>query len=265
MENKREDRSFYMLLSYFDFTKLWDNITSSDNVKTIVIFVGVIVALFLIAIQAERIIDKAKGTTEKKQFRTQRMTIIAMLSALAVILNMLSFSLPFFVPSFYKFDFSDFPAIIGAFALGPIAGVVITTVKTLLNIVINGTMTGFVGEFALFMIGCTFVIPVSIVYYFKRTKKSAVIGLWISVVLVVLVGCIMNEHVLLPAYTAMLPMDAIIGMGTKINPAITGMGTFIMFAVAPFNLVKYSVLAALTTFTYKPISRLLTGIRNKQG
>ena len=254
-----------MLLDYFNFPKLWENISNSDNIKTIIIFVGVIVALFLIAIQAERIINKAKGETVKKEFKTQRMTIIAMLAAIAVILNLLSFSLPFFVPSFYKFDFSDFPAIIGAFALGPVAGVVIQTVKTLLNIVINGTATGFIGEFALFMIGSSFVIPASIVYYFKRTKKSAIIGLWISVAIVVIVGCVMNENVLLPAYTAMLPMDAIIGMGTEINPAITGMGTFILFAVAPFNLVKYAVVTVITTFTYKPISRLITSVRNKQG
>ena len=254
-----------MLLDYFNFPKLWSNITDSENIKTIIIFVGVIVALFLSAIQAERIINRAKGETVKKEFKTQRMTIVAMLSALAVILNVLSFSLPFFVPSFYKFDFSDFPAIIGAFALGPVAGVVIQTVKTLLNIVINGTITGFIGEFALFMIGSTFVIPASLVYYFKRTKKSAYIGLWISVAIVVIVGCLMNEFVLLPAYTAMMPMDAIIGMGTKINPAITGMGTFILFATAPFNLVKYAVVTVITMFTYKPISRLITSVRNKQG
>ena len=75
----------------------------------------------------------------------------------------------------------------------------------------------------------------------------------------------MNEFVLLPAYTAMMPMDAIIGMGTKINPAITGMGTFILFATAPFNLVKYAVVTVITMFTYKPFSRLITSVRNKQG
>ena len=138
-----------MIMFDFSLSKLGDAITG--NIGTVAIFVSIIVAVFLIAFQAEKIINRANERVEKKSFKIHRITIIAMLSAVAVILNLLSFPL-WFAPSFYKLDFSELPVLVGAFALGPVAGTTIEAVKILLNLVINGTATAFIGEIANFIV-----------------------------------------------------------------------------------------------------------------
>jgi len=237
----------------------------SDNTATIAIFVAIIVAIFLISIMFETIISKSAGIQRKSNFKVNRMVLIAMLSAMSVILNLFSFKIPFLFPSFYKIDFAELPALIGAFALGPIAGTIIETIKILLNIVINGTSTAFVGEIANFVMACALVIPAGIVYYHKRTKKGAMIGLCLGVIVNVIAACLMNAYVLLPAYSNAfhMDMDTIIGMGTSVNSGITGMTSFIMLATAPFNLIKSLAVGIITALIYKPISRFITAANDK--
>jgi len=250
-----------MFLLDFSLPKLWEAITG--NIGTVAIFVAIIVAIFLISFQAENIINKANERVMKKSFKIHRLTIIAMLSAVAVILNLLSFPL-WFAPSFYKLDFSELPVLIGAFALGPIAGTTIEAVKILLNLVINGTSTAFIGEIANFVVGCAFVIPAAIVYYHKRTKKGAIIALSAGTVVNLVVACCMNAFVLIPVYADMFHMD-VIAAGTKVNSLISDMTTFVLLAVAPFNLIKAVAVSLVTAFIYKPISRLISAVKDKQG
>ena len=96
--------------------------------------------------------------------KTRTMVEIAMLSAIAVVLMLFEFPLPFIAPPFYELDFSEVPVLIGAFALGPWAGVIIEAIKILLNLVINGTITAFVGEIGNFIIGVAFVLPAALIY-----------------------------------------------------------------------------------------------------
>ncbi|MCR5521568.1 MAG: ECF transporter S component [Lachnospiraceae bacterium] len=248
-----------MILLDFSLPKLWDAITG--NVSTVAIFISIVVAIFLIAFWSEKIINKANERTESKQFRVHRITIIAMLSAVAILLNLLSFPL-WFAPSFYKLDFSELPVLVGAFALGPVAGTTIEAVKILLNLVINGTGTAFIGEIANFVVGCAFVIPAAIVYYHKRTKKGAVVGLAAGTVVNLIVACLMNAFVLIPTYGKLFHMD-VIGAGTAVNSLITDMTTFVLLAVAPFNLIKSVAVAVITALIYKPISRLISGVKNR--
>ena len=72
-------------------------------------------------------------------------------------------------------------------------------------------------------------------------------------------GSAFNAIYLLPKFAALygMPMEAIIGMGTKINPSITGVGTLVLFAVVPFNLLKGVVDSLLTFLLYKRISPIL--------
>ena len=224
------------------------------------ISIVVVAAIIALAKVAETAADKKNGRTTKKSQRVRRMVITAMLSAVAVVLMLFEMPLPF-LPPFYKIDASELPVIIGAFTLGPVAGVIIEFLKVLLNLLMDGTTTAFVGEFANFLIGCAFVVPAAMVYYFKKTKKNAAIGLLIGTVCCAVCGCLLNAYLLLPAYSQAFHMDveALIAMGNAVNAAIDSMFTFVIFATAPLNLIKCALVSVLTMLIYKPISRILKG------
>ena len=194
----------------------------------------------------------------RKGISVRMLVQIGMLSAVAVVLMLFEIPLPF-APSFYEIDFSEVPVLIGCFAMGPAAGAAIELVKILLNFVINGTQTAGVGELANFIIGCSFVIPAGIIYKRDHSKKGALIGMIAGTLLMVALGCVMNAFVLLPVYGKAfgMPIEALIGMGTAVNPNITSLSTFVMFAVAPFNLLKGFLDSVIVMLIYKKISPIL--------
>lgn len=230
----------------------------AENFGFILLSVVIVTVIVVAAKLAENAADKKNGTKRVKQIqRTRRMVIVAMLSAIAVVLMLFDFPLPF-LPGFYKIDASELPVMIGAFMLGPVAGVLIEFIKVLLNLLINGTATAFVGEFANFLIGCSFVVPASIVYYFHKTKKNAVLGLALGLVVCTVSGCLLNAFLLLPAYGKAFHMEVsrLIAMGSAVNGMIDSMLTFVVFATAPLNIIKCTVVSVLTLLIYKPLSRL---------
>ena len=234
--------------------------TIADNIGYTILFFAIMAGMIALAAAVERIINKRRGISENTGYRINKMVIMAMLAAIAGILTAFDFPL-WFAPGFYKLDFSELPVIIGAFALGPVAGVIIEAVKILLNLIINGTVTAFVGELANFCMGCSFVIPAAIIYYCRKTRKNAIIGLAAGIAVAVVFGSLMNAFVLLPTYARVFfksdSLDAIIGMGADKNGAISGLTSFILLAVAPFNLLKYGLVSVVTMLIYKPISHLL--------
>ncbi len=199
-----------------------------------------------------------KEGTKSRYFTVQRIAKIAILSAIAFILMFFEFPLPF-APSFYKIDFSETAVLIGGFALGPAAAVVIEAMKILLNLLFQGTTTAFVGEFANFVIGCALVVPASVIYKHHKTKKTAFIGMFVGTLCMTIVGSFLNAVLLLPMYSKLygMPMSALIAMGTAIIPAIKDVWTFALFCVAPFNLLKGVIVSAITAVLYKHISPIL--------
>ena len=192
--------------------------------------------------------------TEPK-FGVKALVKIGMLAAVAVILMIFEIPLPF-APAFYEIDFSEVPGMVGCFAMGPLAGALIELVKILLNFVITGTDTAGVGELANFIIGCSLCVPAGLIYRRNRTRKNALIGMITGTLLMTVIGCVINAFVLLPTYAVAfgLSMDKLVAMGTAVNSGITGISTFVMFAVAPFNLLK-GILVSVTVFLiYKKIS-----------
>lgn len=191
-------------------------------------------------------------------FKLSTIVKVAMLSAIAVVLMLLEFPLPFIAPPFYEMDFSEVPVLIGAFAMGPLVGIIIEAVKVLLNLVINGTITGGVGEMANFAIGCAFIVPASLIYKFHKTKKSAFIGLGIGMLVMAALGCILNAYVLLPAYGKALniPIDVFIGMGQAIHPSIDSIMSFVLLTVLPFNILKGLLSSLIVILIYKRIRHL---------
>lgn len=192
------------------------------------------------------------------------MAIMAMLAGMAIILMLFEIPL-WFAPPFYEIDFSEVPVLIGAFTLGPVAGAVIELLKILLNLVFTGTDTVGVGELANFLIGCSMVIPASIIYHRKKSLKSAIKGLIVGTVCMVVLGSFMNAFVLLPAfaYFFKMPIDSLIAMGTTVNPAIDNISTFIFYAVVPFNILKGIVVSLITILVYKRMSKIIKYILRK--
>ncbi len=186
-------------------------------------------------------------------------TKVAILSAMAFVLMLLEFPLPFIAPSFYELDFSEVPVLIGAFALGPLAGGVIEAVKILLNLLLNGTATGGIGEFSNLVMGLVFVLPAAFVYKYKKTKLSAVLGLIVGGISMVILGCFINAYVMLPLYSNFMPLDAIIAQAAAIWPVIDNTFKFVLLCVAPFNLVKVILVSLVTMLLYKRLSPILKG------
>lgn len=202
-----------------------------------------------------------KEKTKTNMSNTQKRVLVGIFSALAAVLMYLEIPF-FFAPSVYQLDFSEVPALIASFLLGPVAGVVTECMKILIKLIIKPTSTAFVGEFANLVVGITFVLPASLIYKKKRTRTGAVAGMGVGTLSMTVIGCLVNAFILLPAFAYMfgdVPISEIIKLGTAVNPAITDMVTFIILAVAPVNIIKGIAVSLVVFFIYKPVTK---GIRS---
>ncbi|NLX77983.1 MAG: ECF transporter S component [Clostridiaceae bacterium] len=202
--------------------------------------------------------ETGKGNKTGKGFKTTTIAKISILASAAAVLMLFEIPL-FFAPGFYKLDFSEVAVLLGAFSMGPAAGIVIEAVKILVNFVIDGSVTAGVGELANFLIGCSFVVPATVIYKRNKTRKNAILGLAAGTAVMVVFSAFMNLYVLLPVYAKAfnMPIDAIVEMGTKVNSAITDIHAFILFATVPFNVVKGAASSLITVLIYKKLSPLL--------
>lgn len=207
-------------------------------------------------IERNNVVMKSEHTRKKMSIQT--LTKVAMLAAVAGVLMLFEFPL-WFAPSFYKLDFSELAVMIGALSMGPLAGAAIEGIKILLNFVLNGTITGGVGELGNFLIGCSFVVPAAWVYRKNRTLKGMVLGMAAGTCMMVLLGSVINYFILLPVYATVFgqPLEFFVQMGNVLNPAIVDLKTLILFAVAPFNLLKGILIGVLTFFIYRKLARQL--------
>lgn len=202
----------------------------------------------------------------KKLFTTKNLVLIAMFSALAVVLHILDFPIPFIAPEFYKIDLSEIPVLIGSFIMGPVAGVMIEAIKIILKLLIKGTSTAYVGDLANFVIGCCLVISASWIYKKNKSKKGAFIGMAVGTLIMAVAGAIINYAILIPFYVKAfgMPLDVILQMGAKINPLISNKWTFVLICVVPFNIVKGIIDGLITALIYKRISTFIKTIGNKK-
>ena len=231
-----------------------------DTVYFIVISLIMVVMAYFVAFGCEKLIEKkthVKFSSEKT--KVNKLVIMAMLSAVAVVLMYFDFPLVFLAPGFYKLDFSEVPVLIGSFLLGPCAGVIIEAVKVLLHMCLKGTTTAFVGDFANFILGCAYVVPAAVIYHLHKTKKMAVVSLIAGGVILIISGTLLNAFYLLPKYSQLygMPVSAFIEMGSKINGSIHNLFSFVALAVAPFNLIKSVIDGVVTFVLYKYLSRHL--------
>jgi len=188
--------------------------------------------------------------------KTHIIVKVGFLSALAFILMYLEFQVPLF-PGFLKLDFSDLPALIGAFALGPVYGVMIELVKNLVHSTV--TQSAGIGEIANFTVGSIFVYTAGIIYNRNKTRKNALFAMIISVFVMAFSASLLNYYVFLPLYQKVMgwPMDAIVGMGRSVNGSIVDVKTLVAYGIFPFNILKGVMLATVTLLIYKKVSLLL--------
>ncbi len=191
--------------------------------------------------------------------KTRTLVEIGMLGAISALLMLFEFPLPFIAPPFYEIDLSEVAVLVGAFALGPGAGALIELIKILLNLLLNGTQTAFVGEIGNYIIGCSFILPAALIYKRHKSKQNAIIAMITGTIFMTIAGCFINAYVLLPAYSTAFGMslDGIVQLGTAVNKNIHDVVTFAVLAVAPFNLLKGIVVSLITALIYKHISPIL--------
>lgn len=197
-------------------------------------------------------------TLRKEDFNTKTMVKISVLGVISLILMLLDFPL-WFTPPFIKFDVSDVPSLIGAFALGPMAGVIIQLVKNLLKILVAGTNTVVVGEVANFIVGSVFAYTAGLIYYREKTFKNAIIGLIVGTISMTLVISVLNYYVMIPFYAKVygMPLDKIITISGAVNKYVVDLKSLIIYAIVPFNLLKGIVVSLVTILLYKRVSPIL--------
>lgn len=190
--------------------------------------------------------------------KIQMIAKVAIMGALASIIMIIDIPLPF-VPPFYKLDFSEVIILLSGFALGPIPAIGVEAIKILIHLLLEGSQTAGVGEVANFIMGCSYVIPAVIIYRQHKTKKQAVIGLFIGMVSLTIIASLLNYFILLPVYASafQMPMDALIAMGTAVNPSINSLVSFILIAVVPFNIVKGGLVGLFVFLLYKHVSPVI--------
>lgn len=174
-----------------------------------------------------------------KKSNVNKLVKIALLGAISTILML--FNVPL-IPIFpwLKIDLADVPALIGAFAFGPMAGVIITALKILLNLLLEGTFTAGVGEFANFLVGISMIVPASFIYHRNKTKRNAIIGLIIGGISLEVIGILANVYLLLPLY--------------GITPE-GGVMNYIVAGLLPFNGIKAVLVGVVTFLLYKKVSK----------
>ncbi|HZK33944.1 MAG TPA: ECF transporter S component [Bacillota bacterium] len=200
---------------------------------------------------------KNNGVTYLFQFSTNNIVKVGMLSAVAFILMLIQFPIPTIFPFFLELDISELPALLGGFALGPVAGTIIVLLKNLLLLVVRGTKTSYVGELSNFIVGSAFVVPASIIYLHNRTKKGAMYSLITGIFGMTIVAILSNYYLIVPLYSKALGFEEVMNMASKANGAIVDMKTYILYAVLPFNILKSAIVSIFTLLIYKRLSPVL--------
>ena len=191
-----------------------------------------------------------------RRVNVRAMTVTAMLSAIAFILMFLDFSVPF-MPNFIKMDLSELPALIAAFSLGPVSGVMVCLIKNILHLTI--TTTAGVGELSNFILGAAFVLPAGLLYKFKKTKKMAIISALLGALCMGIVSFPSNYFIVYPVYYNFMPKETIVAAYQAILPSVDNIAKCLLVFNVPFTFVKGLFSVIITLLIYKPLSPILKG------
>lgn len=196
------------------------------------------------------------NTTNKRSQNIRFIVMTGVLSAVSAVLMMLSFSVPF-MPSFIKMDFSELPALIATYSMGPISGVLVCLIKNLINLPM--TSTGGVGELSNFLLGVCLVLPAGLVYRFRKNRRAAFLAALAGSAIMGLASLPINYFLTYPIYSNFLPIDAIVGMYQAIFPGVDGLLSCLLVFNVPYTFFKGLIDTLLTFLVYKHISPLIKG------
>jgi riboflavin transporter FmnP len=197
------------------------------------------------------------NSNTKSSINVRYLTVTAMLSAIAFVLMLFDFPIAFLIPSFIQMDFSELPALIGSFALGPACGVMVCLIKNLLHLTISST--GGVGELSNFVLGTAFVLPAGLLYKHKKSRKNALIGSLFGAVFMAVVSVFSNYLFVYPFYYNLMPKETILEAYRVILPSMDNILECLICFNMPFTFVKGMISVIITFIIYKHISPLLKG------
>lgn len=192
----------------------------------------------------------------KSKISTRKIAMTAVMAAVSTVLMFISFKLPF-MPSFISLDFSDLPALIASFTLGPMSGMAVCFVKNLVNL--TQSMTGGVGELSNFIISSAFVVPAGLIYKKHCNFVSAAIGSVLGALFMAVLGLFSNYYIVYPIYTNIMPMEAIMGMYQAINPSVQNLWQALICFNLPFTFCKGMMSAVITLLVYKKLEPVING------
>lgn len=198
-----------------------------------------------------------------KRKRIFEICIIAIFGVIGFVLNLLEFGIPAVIPDFIKLHFSDLPALIIAFVINPIAGVLTCFVTHLLHIPL--TYSGGIGEFANFLLGSVFVLIAGFIYRRKRSYGYAVAGCITGALVMAAVSLPVNYYITYPVYMEIMPVEAILNAYNKIWSGSEPLTLFksILFFNVPFNAVKGLIVSFVTVVSFKRIRKAFDSILNR--
>lgn len=199
---------------------------------------------------------KLPRTASARRTGARNIAVTAMLSALATVLMFVSFGLPI-LPSYLKLDFSEMPALLASFALGPVYGAVVCLVKNLINL--SATTTGGIGELCNFLIGVFFVVPAGLLYRRKRTRGGALAGMLVGSVIMAVSSIFVNLFLVYPAYMLVMPQEAIVDMYSALVPWADEIWKGILVFNTPLTFCKAILDSLITFLLYKRLSPVLKG------
>lgn len=194
---------------------------------------------------------------KERVFETNNLVKIAIFSALAGLIMMFKFPIPV-APSFMTIDFGDVATLVSGFILGPISGIVTVVMKNIINLLLNGTTTFYVGEVSNIIVGSAFVGISSVIYHRHKTKKVAIFGLAVGVLVMTIIASLSNYFVIFPLYASVMGID--LQAFVDFMPPNNYVNTFndmILFAIVPFNIIKGTLNSIVTVLIYKHISVLM--------
>ena len=223
------------------------------DIRTLIF--GIVVVIFVFVFLKAYSFEQGRA---KFKFGTKQIVRIGIFGALSGIFYIfIKFPVPF-LPSFLEFHFDEVPAFIASFAYGPISGLLVLLIKTLIKLPFTRTLG--VGELSDLIYSAAFILPASIIYKRKRNFKSVIIGLSIGTIFQLGVSLLSNIYLMIPFYMKVmeLPEAAILGMCKMANPKISDVGwSYGLLAVLPFNIIKDAAVIVLTLVTYKSVHRFI--------
>ena len=213
-------------------------------------------------LRAENTVKRNEGTAGKagsgSKDRVRVITVTGVLSAVAFLLQLIEIPLPMLMPTFIKFDFSDLPALIGSFALGPVCGIAIELIKNVLHALLATGSFG-VGELSNFVLGAVFVGVAGCIYRRSRSKKGALIASLAGAIVMAVISFPSNLFIVYPVYYQFMPEETILAAYQTILPGMKSVAQSLLVFNVPFTFVKGILDVAITFAVYKKISPILKG------